>query len=261
MNAPQPKTVEINGHPCRIWEKGTGKAVYWLQSSALALKWTPFHEAMAAEARLVAISLPGFPGSTGHDVIDDHLSWFLAARDLLVAAGFQPGDTLVGSSAAGAIAADVAALWPDLVGRLVLVSPHGLYDRQDPTRDMFALQSREVPGTFCVNEGAYKAQVSVPEGTNPVLWQIELIRGNEAAARFLWPLGDTRVSRRLGYIKAPTLLLWGDSDRILPFSYAGRFAERIADARIETVTGAGHLAELDQPATVAAAILAFAAAA
>ncbi|HEX9556049.1 MAG TPA: alpha/beta fold hydrolase, partial [Reyranella sp.] len=56
---------------------------------------------------------------------------------------------------------------------------------------------------------------------------------------------------------APTLILWGERDAILPPSYAKKFAAGINGAsRVETVAGAGHLAYLDQPDAVARAVLA-----
>ena len=59
-------------------------------------------------------------------------------------------------------------------------------------------------------------------------------------------------------ILAPTLLLWGDKDRLMPRSYADKFANAIkAKSSIELIKGAGHLAELDQPDAVAAAIAKF----
>ena len=83
-------------------------------------------------------------------------------------------------------------------------------------------------------------------------------RANEAAARAFWPLGNTRLEKRLPLIMAPTLLIWGAEDRIMPRSYADRFAASIAGrTEITTIPGAGHLAELDKPDDVAAAILAW----
>jgi pimeloyl-ACP methyl ester carboxylesterase len=83
-------------------------------------------------------------------------------------------------------------------------------------------------------------------------------RAAEAAARAFWPLGNTRLARRLPYIAAPTLILWGSEDRVLPRSYAGVIAGAIgAKAEVRIIEGAGHLAELDQPDAVAAAILSF----
>jgi pimeloyl-ACP methyl ester carboxylesterase len=60
----------------------------------------------------------------------------------------------------------------------------------------------------------------------------------------------------LPLITAPTLLIWGEADKVMPRAYAQRFAAGIA-GKTETrlISGAGHLAELDQPEAVAAAIL------
>ncbi|HEX6442234.1 MAG TPA: alpha/beta hydrolase, partial [Stellaceae bacterium] len=87
---------------------------------------------------------------------------------------------------------------------------------------------------------------------------IEQTRASEAAARIFWPLGNTRLEKRLPLISAPTLLLWGEEDRIVPRSYADKFAQGIAGkTEIRIIPGAGHLAELDQPDAVARAILAW----
>jgi abhydrolase domain-containing protein 6 len=252
------RTVDVNGRPCRIWEKGEGQTIYWLGSGPMLLRWTQFHEAVAQGARLVACSLPGYPGSMGHDILDDHLSWCLAARDLLDAAGFKQGDVLMGSSTAGALAADVAAMWPEWVGSLILVAPFGLYASDEPTRDMFALHPARAAGMIAADTDAYKAQLAAPEGEEPVVWNIMVVRANEAAARFLWPMGDTRLNKRLGRVKARTRLIWGEGDQIIPPSYGDRFAKAIAgEASTVKIPGGGHLVELDQPEAVAKAVLEF----
>ncbi len=67
--------------------------------------------------------------------------------------------------------------------------------------------------------------MDAPEGANSVEWPIEMSRASEAAARAFWPLGNTRLEKRLGLIAAPTLVLWGDRDSLLPPSYAQKFAQ------------------------------------
>lgn len=257
--APSTRTVRINDRPCRIWDKGSGAALFWLHSGPLSLNWSPCHEALAARGRLCALSLPGFGGSEGHEAIDTQLDWCLAARDLLIAAGYRPGDVLIGSSTAGAIAADVAALWPEFVSRLVLIAPFGLYDEREPTRDMFAVQSKEAPALFCSTADVYGRQLAPPDGEDPLGWSIIVNRAQEAAARILWPFGDTQLSRRLHRATATTLLVWGDADRVVPPSYAERFiAGMRAPAEKRIIAGGGHLVELDKPVEVADAISAFA---
>jgi len=158
----------------------------------------------------------------------------------------------------GAIAADVAALWPHKVRRLALIGPYGLFDAATPVQDVFALAPGALPATLCVDPERYTALHAAPEGADPVEWDIVQVRAMEAAARILWPLGDTRLARRLGRILAPTLLLWGAEDRVVPPAYAERFAAGIRGrTRTRLIPKAGHLADLDQPDAVAKALLSF----
>ena len=110
---------------------------------------------------------------------------------------------------------------------------------------------------MCANGEKWNALIAAPEGANSIEWPIEMGRASEAAARAFWPLGNTRLEKRLGLIAAPTLILWGDRDAVLPPSYAKKFAAGInGSTRVETVAEAGHLAYLDQPDAVARAVLA-----
>ena len=251
------RTVQVNGQPCRIWEKGHGAPLGYLAGLGGMPQWTPVLERLAAHRHVIVPSLPGFPGGLGHDALDSHLDWLLAARDLLNAAGLPEGD-LVGVSVGGAIAADVAALWPHKVRKLALIGPYGLFDPAAPVGDVFATPPGGMAKLVCADPIRFEALIEPPEGADVVEWEIAQVRAMEAAARILWPLGNTGLARRLGRILAPTLLLWGEADRLLPPSYAQRFAEGIgAKAQVRLLPGAGHLADLDAPDAVAEALLGF----
>jgi pimeloyl-ACP methyl ester carboxylesterase len=110
---------------------------------------------------------------------------------------------------------------------------------------------------MCADAAKWQELTAAPEGANSIDWPIEMTRASEAAARAFWPLGNTQLEKRLSLIKAPTLVLWGDHDAILPPSYARKFVAGINGAsRAEIIAGAGHLAYLDQPDKVAKAVLA-----
>ncbi len=257
MSAPVERTVEVGGRPCRVWEAGTGPPLGYLAGLGGLPAWPPVLEQLAAERRVIAPSLPGFPGSEGHDALDTHLDWVLAARDLLAGAGLDGAD-LVGVSVGGALAAEVAALWPAMVPRLVLLAPFGLFDEAEPVADVFALRPGTLAELACERPETLEGLWEAPEGADEAEWNITRVRADEAAARILWPLGDTGLGRRLGRIVQPTLLLWGGADRVIPPSYARRFAAGIGGAAtVRTITGAGHLADLDAPDAVAGAVLEF----
>jgi pimeloyl-ACP methyl ester carboxylesterase len=250
-------TVEVNGFPCRVWTKGNGPKVGFLAGLGGLPRWLPFLDELARTRTVVVPSLPGYPGgSTGHTVLDTPLDWVLAVRQLLDKAGLA-GCDLVGASVGGAFAAEMAAIFPGTVRKLALLAPFGLFDEKEPATDPWAQRRDAVAGLMCADADKWSALVAPPDGANSVEWPIEMVRASEAAARAFWPLGATKLEKRLGLITAPTLLLWGEKDAVLPTSYAQKFATGIGSgARIETVPDAGHLAYLDRPEAVAKAVLA-----
>jgi len=249
-------TVEVNGFPCRVWTKGSGPKVGFLAGLGGLPRWLPFLDVLAKTRTVVVPSLPGYPGGgTGHSVLDTHLDWVLAVRQLLDKAGLA-GCDLIGASVGGAFAAEIAAIFPGHVKKLALLAPFGLFDEKEPATDPWAQRRDAVAGLMCADAEKWSAMVSPPEGANSVEWPIEMVRASEAAARAFWPLGATKLEKRLGLIAAPTLLLWGEKDLVIPRSYAQEFAAGIkGGTRFEIVPDAGHLAYLDRPEAVASAIL------
>lgn len=252
---PETTTVEINGFPCRVWRQGSGPKLGFLAGFGGLPRWIPFLERLSQQRTVIVPSLPGFPGATGHAVLDNHLDWVLAVRHLLAAAGLEGAD-LAGSSVGGSFAAEMAAIWPSTVRRLALIAPFGLFDEKEPATDPWAQRANEVAGLLCADPEKWRALKEVPAGANSIEWPIEQVRASEAAARAFWPLGNTGLAKRLPLIKAPTLLIWGAEDRIVPRSYATRFAAGIkGKTELRVIEGAGHLAELDKPDETAAAVL------
>ena len=258
MTEPDTSTIDINGYPTRVWRKGAGPKIGFLAGYGGLPRWIPFLDRLAERRTVIVPSLPGFPGGDrGHSVLDSQLDWLLAVRDLIDRADLA-GSDLVGSSVGGSFAAEVAAVWPDKVKRLALIAPFGLFDEQTPATDPWAQKQDDIAGLMTAQPEIYKALKQMPPGANSIEWPIEQTRAAEAAARIFWPLGNTRLERRLPLITAPTLILWGAEDRLLPPGYAALVAAAMR-ARTETtiIAGAGHLAELDKPNDVAAAILSF----
>src|SRR5262249_5551601 len=157
----------------------------------------------------------------------NHLDWVLAVRQLLQKAGLEGAD-LAGSSVGGSFAAEISAIWPDAVRRLALIAPWGLFDEKDPMTDPWAQRAPELPALVCADPECWNQLKAEPEGANSPEWPIEQVRANEAAARVFWPLGNTKLEKRLPLITAATLLIWGEQDRVMPRSYVDRLARTIA---------------------------------
>ena len=258
MSEPETLTVDVNGFSSRVWRKGSGPKLGFIAGFGGLPRWVPFLDELAKTRTVIVPSLPGFPGGDrGHTVLDTHLDWLLAVHDLQEKAGLAGAD-LVGSSVGASLALEMAALWPQWVKRLALIAPFGLFLDADPPTDPWAQRADAVPGLMCADPAIWTALKTAPEGANSIEWPIEQVRASEAAARIFWPLGNTKIEKRLKLVQAPTMLIWGAEDRIMPQSYAAHFAQGIG-GRTETrvIDGAGHLAELDKPVEVAAAVLSF----
>jgi pimeloyl-ACP methyl ester carboxylesterase len=260
VSGPRELRVSVNGSACRVWEGGDGPTLGFLHGFGGLPRWTPFLARLAATRRVIAPSLPGFPGSeAGHRALDDIADWVAMTLDLLEAAGLEGAD-LVGESIGAMLAAEAAAFSPGVARRLVLIGPLGLYDAGEPVENVFANRTAEIPGRLCCDLGAFLATFGPPSGDAEALTEFEITsyRAAEAGARLIWPFGERGLAKRLHRIRAPTLLVWGAGDRVVPASYAKRFADGIAgEVGVRTIEGAGHLASIDAPDAVAGAVLEF----
>ena len=258
MTQPSERTVSVNDEPCRVWEQGTGERVGVLGGFQGFASFSPFLERLAERRRVVVPSLPGFPGGgTGHRRLDDLPDWIAATLDLLEAADLEGAD-LVGLGVGGKLAAEVAAFSHASVARLVLVAPLGLFDEAEQVADVWAHRPPDIPGLYSARPEEFAKQLAPPEGVDAVEWQVTTMRASEAAARLLWPTGDLGLRKRLHRITSPTLLVWGSEDRIVPASYAKRFAAGIrGKTQIRSIEGAGHRVDFDAPEALADAILEF----
>lgn len=258
MSAPDERRIRLpRGGEARVWEKGEGPPLCFLGGLRGLPRWPAFLDRLAARRRVLAPSLPGFPGATGHQELDGVADWVTAALDLLEASGAAGAD-LVGASVGATLAVEIAAFSRESLRRLALIAPFGLFDEREPVADVFALRKSEVAPMLCADPARYEAFVAKPDGEDEIEWQVTLVRAEEAAARLLWPTGDLGLATRLHRVVAPTLLVWGARDRVVPASYAKRFADGLGGlVQVRSVEGAGHMAELDAPDAVADAVLEF----
>ena len=228
VSEPQTSTIDVNGFSTRVWRKGTGPKLGFLAGFGGLPRWMPFLDELAKSRTVIVPSLPGFPGGDrGHTVLDTHLDWMLAVREILEKSDLVGAD-LAGSSVGASLALEVAAIWPAFVRRLAAIAPFGLFDETDPPTDPWAQRADQVPGLMCADPEIWKAMKATPEGANSIEWPIEQTRAAEAAARIFWPLGNTRIEKRLRLIQAPDAAAVGREGQDHAARYAERFARGIA---------------------------------
>ena len=158
------------------------------------------------------------------------------------------------------IAAEVASVYPRFVDRLVLISPVGLWRDDSPVTNWMMLDAPSLPGAMFADPDGPAAREAAttlaallhePEAVAAHLW------ATACTGEFVWPLPDRGLKRRMHRIAAPTLVVWGRQDAIVPVVYAEEFGLRIRDAQVEIVEGAGHLPHVEQPEAVTALVRGF----
>jgi pimeloyl-ACP methyl ester carboxylesterase len=84
-----------------------------------------------------------------------------------------------------------------------------------------------------------------PDSVIRVTWNLG------CTGKFIWPLPDKGLRKRIHRVAAPTLIIWGKQDSLVPPIYAEEFKTLIPHARVEMIDKAGHMAPLEQPAMIA----------
>ncbi|MFY9556723.1 MAG: alpha/beta hydrolase [Blastocatellia bacterium] len=246
-----------------VLEAGEGQPLLFLHGAGGIAAWDGALPLLARKYHVFAPLLPGFGQSTGLEYLEDQFDLFLHGFDVIEALGLDR-PYVVGESLGGWMAAEMAALRPREIGRLVLAAPVGLWRDEAPVVDLFGCMVHELaPFLFHDMSGpAAQQMLSLTQlfsnKDDRTQEQIETLigmsRGFRTVAKFLFPIPESGLERRLWRIKAPTLIVWGEEDRFISPMYANIFREKIAGAQVETIPNAGHLVGLEAPETYANAI-------
>ncbi len=242
----------------RVLSAGHGFPLVYFHSVHERTEWSPFLERLAGRYAVLAPLHPGVGGSSGVERLDDVLDLALAYDELLAALHLDHAH-LVGHAFGGMAAAELAAVFPARARRLVLLSPLGLWRDDAPPEDVLILPEEDLPAVLWRDPGSEVARrwAAQPAGEDEkVAAQIESIARRAAVARFVWPIPDKGLARRLHRVEAPTLVLWGDADRANPVGYAEEWRQRIAGAVVQILPG-GHMLPFESPEATAAAVEAF----
>ena len=254
------RLVEIRGGALRlrVLSAGRGAPLVYFHSFHDRGPWSPFLDRLAERFTVYAPLHPGVAGPEGVETLDDVLDLALAYDELLTALGLGR-TSLCGHFFGGMVAAELAAIFPTRVTRLALISPLGLWRDDLPVADVIILPREDLPTVLWKDpeSEAARSWATLPESEEEnVALQVESIQRLAAMARFVWPIPDKGLKKRLHRIAAPTLLLWGDADRANPVAYAQEWQRRIKGAELKLLDG-GHMLLHESPGPVAAAIAEF----
>ena len=251
------KTVATPHVPVRYLTGGAGPALVYLHGAGGVTADDPLLADLAATHTVYAPLIPGYGDSEECPEIRDMLDFTLHTWDVVAALGLTD-PVLVGHSMGGMIAAEMAAIQPNDVSRLALICPSGLWDNDHPIADLFATLPFEMPALLFHDAVAGAALLTAGRNvTDPNFLQTYLVNNARQlgmAGRILFPIPERGLQQRMYRIKARTVVIWGDSDRLIPPTYAHGFKKGIAGAELVSIPEAGHMVTLEKPTVVAEAI-------
>lgn len=259
------EVLSVGGLDTSFLTAGAGPPLVLLHgaSAAGALGWYPIIGALAKRFYVIAPDCPGY-GESAKPAAPYDTPFFLEWLDGFLDALDVGAVMLAGLSQGGAISLKFALRRPERVERLVLVDAAGLTNRLPLGFVLGIVWAALLPSERAAR-WVMRYVVSDPEQIDESVVDLLTYGGLVAQApggrRVLWR-GRGRVTRKvpasqLRRIRQPTLLLWGEDDRIFPVSIAQSAAKTIPDASLYVVPKAGHAPMFEQPQALLAGLLSF----
>jgi pimeloyl-ACP methyl ester carboxylesterase len=258
------RSVETRGGVTKtqVVETGSGRPLIFFHGAGGLFPDDPFLREAGRRFHVHAPLLPGYEGSEGADALRDMLDFALWGLDVIDALGLER-PLVVGHSMGGMIAAEMAAVAPKEVERLCLVAPAGLWLDEKPIPDLFAMLPFELPALLFHDVEAgmklFTAGLGAADGDLGALaarfederfladFMVRNARQLGMAGKILFPIPERGLERRLGRIRARTLLVWGEEDRLIDPAYADAFRRHMPGAELLRVPRAGHMVPYEQP--------------
>jgi pimeloyl-ACP methyl ester carboxylesterase len=253
--------VAVRDQTVEVWDgrlslhvkvAGDGPPVLYFHPHS-GLAWNPFLDQLATRHTVYAPEHPGTSAGDPHAIAQvQTFTELLLAYDEAIAALGLDRPAAIGQSFGGMVAADLAATFPRLLSRLVLLAPAGLWrdDAPIPLMQMVTGPPEEVPGYLFAHPDSEAARAATALPSDPALipkaiaqaaWNIG------CTTKFSWPIADHGLGRRLHRVDVPTLVVWGRRDALIPVAYAAEFGDRITGSQVELIDDCGHAVQADQP--------------
>jgi pimeloyl-ACP methyl ester carboxylesterase len=255
----QDRRIETKrGLKCRVLEAGQGAPVVFFHGAGGHFAEEPVLEKLARRFHVYAPEWPGYGAESGEEKLDDMLDFALHGWDVIDALGLDARPSLVGHSMGGMIAAEMACIANTAVEKLVLIGAAGLWLDEHPIPDIFSMLPFELAQVlFADPQAGEKILTGGIDFSNMEALQQFLVQNSRrlgTAGKILFPIPNRRLSKRLYRLQAPTLLVWGRDDKLIPTVYGERYRALIPNARLALIDAAGHMVPYEQPEKTAAEI-------
>jgi pimeloyl-ACP methyl ester carboxylesterase len=248
------RILDLAGKKVRVLHGGSGTPLLVLHHSTGNPGWLPFYERLAERFTVYVPDMPGYGQSERPDWARDPRDLAILIARLLDRLGVDRV-TLVGLGFGGYVAAELATMEPARITKLVLVGAAGLQPNEGEILDQMMVDFSDYVKAGFRDDDSYTRVLGENAGQEfKELWDFS----REMTARLTWKpyMFNRRLVPLLGEVNVPALLIWGANDKVVPPVCAEQYARALPNARVEMISGAGHLVEMEEPERVAQLIAA-----
>jgi pimeloyl-ACP methyl ester carboxylesterase len=244
----------VNGVDTAVLSAGDGDPLLFLHGGGVLEGFDCFLP-LAERFRFIAPYHPGFGPSAEDPSVAGMHDWVRRQVGLLDVLDIER-TVVVGHSLGGWLAARLSLDHPERVRRLVLASPAGLNVPDHPGANLRETPPAEIYKLLTSDPSIFAGLV--PDPLDDAFLAARMREG-ESIGRVVSGPFDPVLEETLDGLRVPTLILWGEDDRIVPVGHARAWQSHLPDAEVRVFPGTGHLLFHEEPEAVGA-VAAFAAA-
>jgi pimeloyl-ACP methyl ester carboxylesterase len=236
--------VTVDGCKVEVMRGGRGEPLLFLHGAGGAQMWLPFMDKLAERYEVIVPSHPGFDRSDTPDWLDgvsDLAYFYLDFIDKMKLTGVH----LVGNSLGGWIAAEIAVRDSAPLKSLTLISAAGIHVNGVPKGDLFLWTPEQRIRNLFHNQSFADRMLQQPPSEEMIDIQL---KNSFTTAKLAWsPRFFSRdLHKWLHRIDVPTLIVWGDDDKIFPAPYAKAYQKLIPGSKVEVLGGCGHVPQIEK---------------
>jgi pimeloyl-ACP methyl ester carboxylesterase len=238
--------VTVNGCKLFVRRGGRGAPLLFLHGANGPDVSAPFMNLLAKQFDVIAPDHPGFGSSDTPDWIETVGDMAYFYLDFLKAMQLREVH-LVGNSLGGWIAAEMAVRSTDRLKTVTLASAVGIHVEGITRPDIFLMNPRQLAETiFADPELAKKRNANPPTEQEAAT----LMKNRFMTAKLSWQprSHNPDLPKWLHRIDVPSLILWGDSDRLVPLAFGEEYHRLIPASRLEVLRRCGHLPQVERSA-------------
>jgi pimeloyl-ACP methyl ester carboxylesterase len=246
--------IAVRGCRIRLMRGGAGDPLLYLHGASGA-SWLPFLQTLTQKYDVIAPEHPGFGESDTPDWLDNIADLAYFYLDLLDELKLE-GVHLVGNSLGGWIAAELAVRSTQRLASLTLAGSAGLNVPGVKQLDSFLVSDEQRLRQFFYDPK--RADEMIARVLDPKHEDVAL-RNQATVAKLVWQprSHDPHLAKWLHRIDVPTLLIWGDTDRMFPKEHAVAFQKAISGAKLVMIPKCGHVPQIEKPDEFIAALESF----